>query len=90
MTEIIDQNEVKKSLQDIKLHYLAESLNHYNNLMNTIRSIPVNQSELTHVFYQLQSAMLYLREFINSLVEKPPVNDAAPQENGNDENKPEA
>ena len=81
-----------KSLEEQKIEYDAVISALFDNLIREIHQIPVDRKELAPLIYTLQSAHLYTKGFINSLVDlkmlvkENPVNDIAPETNGNDKN----
>jgi hypothetical protein len=74
------------SLNEKKAEYKKNLTISFKDLFCSIQCIPVAPIELFAVVYQLQAAQAWLNCFVDSLAEKP-VDDAAPQENGNAQNK---
>ena len=84
--------ETKPTLEEYKKAFNELIGNNFISLMNSIKQLPVDHRELAPVFYSLQSSMFYLREFVDALVDlnaspkENPVEDAAPEANGDDKN----
>ena len=82
-----------KSLDEQKLEYDAVISALFDNLIREIQQIPVDRKELAPLIYTLQSAHLYTKGFINSLVDlkslfkENPVNDTAPEADGDSKNE---
>lgn len=78
--EVISEETPLKSIEQLKIEIATNCMTHYNNLINAMKAIPVenNDSQLSYMYHSFQATMLSLREFIFSLSEKKPEEDTAP------------
>lgn len=56
--------------EEVKSKMIDGAMKHYNNLIQYLDALPLHKQVMMNVFYNLDTGMLWFKNFINSITDK--------------------